>query len=151
MLRGPPAAAARTAFRAPKPKRPPPPPRAVGRLVILPVESNVGLLLKPLHWVWFQALYISNRSWMKRASLFPIGILLKKERSQLFSPGPRNGRTAESIPMLPLLAGWKQEASMKASSVRLPGETFGSQLSVGRGDQPSEPVISRFNVVAPTP
>src|ERR1019366_5027305 len=140
MLRGPPAAAARTAFRAPKPKRPPPPPSDVGRLVILPVESNVGLLLKLSHWVWFQALYISNRNWKKRASLLPIGIFLKRERSQLFIPGPRNGRTAESIPMLPLFAGWKQEASMKASSVRSPGERFGVQLSVGRGDQPSDPV-----------
>src|ERR1039457_5511411 len=100
MLRGPPAAAARTAFKAPNPKRPPPPPSDVGRLVILPVESNVGLLLKPAHWVWFQALYISNRSWTNRASLFPIGIFLKNDISQLFIPGPRNGRTAESIPML---------------------------------------------------
>ena len=34
---------------------------------------------------------------------------------------------------------------------RLPGEKFGLQLSDGRGAQPSDPVISRFNVVAPTP
>ena len=100
--------------------------------------------------MWFQALYISKRIWKKRDSL-PSGIFLNRERSQLFIPGPRNGRTAESIPMLPLLAGWKQEVSIKASRVRLPGEKFGVQLSVGRGDQPSEPVISRFNVVAPTP
>src|ERR1035437_1448963 len=151
MLRGPPAPANRTASKAPKPKQPPPPPTRFDRLMILPVASNVGLLLKPLHWVWFQALYISNRSWTNRTSLFPSGIFLKSERSQLFIPGPRNGRTTESIPVLPLTAGRKQEVLMNVPSVRSPGERFGLQVRIGRGDKPSEPVISRFSVVAPTP
>jgi hypothetical protein len=47
---------------APKPKRPPPPPNAVGRLVIWPAWLNVTPVLKPVNCVWLNALNISTRS-----------------------------------------------------------------------------------------
>ena len=61
------------------------------------------------------------------------------------------GRMAESMPVLPTAAGWKQDVLMKADSVRSPLARLGSQLSTGRGDQPSFPVMRRFSVAPPMP
>src|SRR5262249_28227402 len=52
--------------------------------------------------------------------------------SQFWSPGPRMGRMAESMPVLPTAAGWKQDVLIKADSVRSPLARLGSQLSTGR-------------------
>src|SRR5437879_849773 len=71
--------------------------------------------------------------------------------SQLLTPGPRRGRMAESIPVLPLDAGAKHAVLKNAYRERSPPVWFGLHVSANLGAQPSEPVIRRFSVVAPTP
>src|ERR1051326_6194255 len=78
-------------------------------------------------------------------------MFLKTDASQLFSPGPRMGRMAESMPVLPANAGWKQEVLIAAYKVRSPLDRLGLQLRIGRGDQPSLPVIRRFKLEPLTP
>ena len=143
MLRGPPAAAARTSVQRPESEAAAAPAERRREIGDFTGGIERRAVVEAAHWVWFQALYISKPAiWKNRASFAPMGILLKNDRSQSFIPGPRNGRTAESIPMLPLAEGWKHEVSMNA--IRLPGcqgRGSGCNSAPAAGDQPSDPVI----------
>ena len=102
-----------------------------------------AFVLNPLNWVWLKALYISARSWICRSSLLPSRILLNIEISQLLVPGPVRTPRPESIPWLPLDAGWKTEVSINLVSVRSPRGRFGFPVITTRGAWVSEPVIMR--------
>src|SRR5712692_778722 len=114
-------------------------------LTCWPLGSNLAVPSTDWYCVWLNALIISHWSCRRRASLFS-GKFFTRLKSQLLTPGPRNGRIG-AYPAYPLGGRPKAVVLNQREKPRSPFPSGTGPVSTVRTPSPP-PVISALSVVA---
>src|SRR5947209_6046448 len=111
--------------------------------VCLPAASNRAALSILRNWVWFSALYISERKVNRRRSLTRNSFM--NVRSQLLIPGPRI-TSFVALPRSPIAGRANTSGFKNRLIVRSPFGKIGFDSTIGRTPSPP-PVISALSTV----